>query len=193
MLACHLEREVLLKTIMPALIAVILAAGALQAARGANDGAKNAAPAERIGVYDSRAVAVAYVDSMAFKKWLAEMKGKRDRANMSGNQKQVKKIENEIIARQQLMHKQGFGTEPVDDILSQINDKLPAIKKKAGVDAIVSKWDKNALEQHAAAGQVDVTTMLIDALNPGEKQRKAALDIQKSEPVSNGKAARIKN
>jgi len=182
-----------LKTIMSALIAAVLAAGALQAARGANDGAKNAAPTERIGVYDSRAVAVAYVDSMAFKKWLAEMKGKRDRANMSGNQKQVKKIENEIIARQQLMHKQGFGTEPVDDILSQINDKLPAIKKKAGVDAIVSKWDKNALEQHAAAGQVDVTTMLIDALNPGEKQRKAALDIQKSEPVSNGKAARIKN
>ena len=192
-MACHLEREALLKTIMSALIAAVLAAGALQAARGANDGAKNAAPTERIGVYDSRAVAVAYVDSMAFKKWLAEMKGKRDRANMSGNQKQVKKIENEIIARQQLMHKQGFGTEPVDDILSQINDKLPAIKKKAGVDAIVSKWDKNALEQHAAAGQVDVTTMLIDALNPGEKQRKAALDIQKSEPVSNGKAARIKN
>jgi len=57
------------------LIMAILVTGMLLPANAQNDNPKNNAPSEKIGVYDTRAVAVAYVGSMAFKKWLAEMKG----------------------------------------------------------------------------------------------------------------------
>lgn len=158
---------------------------------------ESAAPATeaktRIGAYDSRAVAVAYIESPAFKKWLAELKGKRDRANLSGNQKMARKLDAEANARQQLIHKQGFSTAPVDDILDQIKEKLPGIKKKAGVEVLFSKWDKDELARHQSAELVDVTPLLIDALNPSEKQRQKAIEIQKHEPISLDKAGKIKD
>lgn len=151
----------------------------------------------RIGVYDSRAVAVAFVGSEAYKasrgKELAKMREEHDKAKAEGNQKRVAELEAQGKAQQVLLHKQGFSTAPVDDILKHIADKMPEIARSAGVGPIVSKWDEAALAKHKSAEQVDVTMALVDAFRPNERQRKSAVEIQKHKPISLQQAENLKD
>ena len=116
---------------------------------------------ERIGVYDSRAIAVAFAGSKIFNKWMFEQKAEL----------------------QKLMHNQGFSTAPMDNILEQIKDRLPAIKEKAGVGVLVSKWDKDTLAKHPSDEFIDVTRELVGAFNPNGRQRTSVIEIQKHKPI----------
>jgi len=137
----------------------------------------------RIGVYDSRAIAAAFAGSEHFKRWMSGLHAKYKKAKFAGDQKRVVELEAEGSARQRQLHKQGFGTAPVDNILKQIEDRLPSIKQKANVRSLVSKWDEETLAKHPSADRVDVTMELIDALNPNARQRKSAIEIQKHKPI----------
>jgi hypothetical protein len=148
---------------------------------------------ERIGVYDSRAIAVAFVGSESFSKWMSDLMVKLEKAKAAGDHERVAELEKEGKERQKLIHKQGFSTAPVDNILEQIKDRLPAVNEKAGVDLLVSKWDNEALEKHSSAERVDVTMALIDAIHPTERQRSSAIAIQKHEPIPLEKADKIKD
>jgi hypothetical protein len=141
----------------------------------------------RVGIYDSRAIAVAFVGSEVWKtstgRQLAAIKTEYDEAKAQGNQQRVKELEAEGKARQALLHNQGFGTTPVDDILKHIGDKMPEITKAAGVGPIASKWDKAALAKYESAEKVDITMALVNAFHPTDRQLKFAIDIQKRPPV----------
>ena len=141
----------------------------------------------RIGTYDSRAIAVAFVGSQIYKetdgKTLNEKMKLLEQAKSEGKQSLVSELEAWGQAQQQTLHKQGFSTAPVDNILKHIQDQLPAIAKSAGVDILVSKWDKDELAKHQAAKVVDVTPALIDAFHPTERQRKSAVEIQQHPPM----------
>jgi len=137
----------------------------------------------RIGLYDSRAIAVAFAGSEHFNRWMSGLHTEYKKAKAAGNQKRVAEIEAEGSARQKKLHKQGFSTAPVDNILKQIEDCLPSIKQKANVRSLVSKWDEETLAKHPSADRVDVTMELIDALNPNARQRKSAIEIQKHQPI----------
>lgn len=97
------------------------------------------------------------------------------------------------IGRQRHLHMQGFSTAPATNILDQIKDKLPALKDKAGVRVLVSKWDKDGLARYKEAVLVDVTMALVDAFSPNERQRKSAIAIQEQKPISLDQAERIKD
>jgi len=150
----------------------------------------------RVGVYDSRAIAVAFGDSETWQastgKQLA-MRAEYNAAKAAGNQKRVAELEAQGKAQQTLVHKQGFSTAPVDDILKNIQDKLPEIAKAAGVSAIVSKWDKDALAKYQSAELVDITMPLVNAFHPTERQLKFAIDIQKQAPISLEEAEKMDN
>lgn len=146
---------------------------------------------ERIGVYDSRAVAVAYCGSALHNKSMSTLRAEFDKAKAAGNQKRVAEFKAEGAAGQKLMHLQGFSTASVDDILDQIKGSLPAIKEKAGVTALVSKWDKPGLAKYKDADVVDVTMALVDAFNPNDRQRKSAIEIQKRDPIPLEEAEKI--
>ena len=75
----------------------------------------------RVGIYDSRAVAVAFAGSAAFNRWLSNLKAEHEKAKASGDQKRVAELEAEGAARQRLLHMQGFSTAPVTNILDQIS------------------------------------------------------------------------
>ena len=151
----------------------------------------------RVGVYDSRAIAVAFGDSEAWQastgKQLAAMRAEYNAAKAAGNQKRVAELEAQGKAQQTLVHKQGFSTAPADDILKNIQDKLPEIAKAAGVSAIVSKWDKDALAKYQSAELVDITMPLVNAFHPTERQLKFAIDIQKQAPISLEEAEKMDN
>ena len=124
---------------------------------------------------------------------MGDLKAEKDKAKAAGDQKRIAEIEAEGATRQKLMHKQGFSTAPVDNILEQIKDRLPAIKEKAGVNALVSKWDKAGLAKYKDAELVDVTMALVDAFNPSDRQHKSAIGIQKYDPIPLKQAENIKD
>lgn len=144
-------------------------------------------PVTRIGTYDSRAIAIAFVGSEVYKatvgKKLANMMAEYKKAEAAGDKKRVEELKAWGEAQQALFHKQGFSTAPVDDILDHIDNQLPAIKKQTNVNLLVSKWDKKTLAKHKSAERVDVTRNLIEAFKPNDKQKKSAIEIQKHDPI----------
>ena len=143
---------------------------------------------DRVGVYDSRAIAVAFVGSPAYKatdgKKMAEMMAEHSKAKAEGNQKRVAELEAWGKAQQALLHKQGFSTAPVDDILTHIQDQMPEIAKAAGVGPIVSKWDKVALSKYPSAELVDVTMELAKAETELETELIGALHRMRTDSPS---------
>ena len=147
----------------------------------------------RIGVYDSRAIAVAWAGTSAFTEWMGALEVEYNQAKKANDQARIAELEAEADARQRKMHTQAFSTAPVDMIIEFIDDELPAIQRKAGVSMLVSKWDQETLSKYPSAEQVDVTMMLVDAFHPSEKQREFAIDVQKRAPISLEEAEKIQD
>src|SRR5271169_1983629 len=117
-------------------VALCLMAGATARAQSKNN-------TLRIGVYDSRAIAVAWGNSAEFQKTLESVTADYKKAKEAKDDKRVKEIEIQMKAKQRRAHEQGFSTGSVAPIMASLKDSLPAVAKKAGVDVIVSKWEVN--------------------------------------------------
>jgi hypothetical protein len=170
--------------------ALIVMIGLSQLSLAQDEGLKRK---ERIGVYDSRSIAVAFAGSPVHQKQLKQLMVEHKKAKDAGEVETVAKLEAEGKARQEKLHKQAFSTAPVDDLLLYIENALPEIQKITGVTAIVSKWDQAGIGKHAGAETVDVTMKLVDTFQPNERQRKSAIEIQKHTPIPLQKAERIKD
>ena len=138
---------------------------------------------ERVGIYDSRAVAVAYAGSSFQKAKMNDLVSEQKKAKAAGDKKAIARIEAEGRAWQAQLHKQGFSTAPVDDLLAHVSSELPKIQADAGVTQLISKWNEPELKKHASAERVDVTLKLVDAFQPSERQRNYAIEIQKKKPA----------
>lgn len=156
------------------LFAVILTSGLAHS--------EEALPAKvRVGAFDSRLLAVAYTSSEVFKKRLAAMQAELKDAKSKGDQKRVQALQEKGRALQERLHKQGFSTWPIPNILKVVEKDLPLIAKEAKVDLIVSKWD--LAYRHAKAEFVDVTPLLVELFHPTEKTRKILESLSKKDPV----------
>ena len=165
---------------MSRLIAFILCCmiGTIAAAQGNTE---PAAP-ERIGVYDSRAIAVAYGGSRYQRTRMLAMKEQVRQARAARNLPEAARIEADAAAWQATLHRQAFGTAPVGDILGNIAAEQDRIREKAGVTTLVSKWNREELDKHPRAERVDVTMELVEAFHPGPRQLRHAVEIQAKEP-----------
>lgn len=138
-------------------------------------------PKVRLGIYDSRAVAIAFAHS----EWngidakMAEM----EKAKAAGDTKKIEELEEWGPAQQARLHRQGFSTAPVDDILEHIKDNLPQIAKDVNVIALVSKWDKKTLKRYKSAELIDVTDLIAAQFNPNEKILRTIEQIKKKKPI----------
>jgi len=130
----------------------------------------------RIGVYDSRAIAVAWGNSAEFQKSLDAVKADYKKAEAAKDDKRGKEIETGMKAGQRRLHEQGFSTGSVASIMAKIKDSLPAVARKAGVDVIVSKWEVNY--QSPGIKVVDVTDDLVALFHPSAKGLEWAKSIQ---------------
>lgn len=138
-----------------------------------------------VGTFDSRAIAIAHVQSDGFRDFLAAKKAEvaRDleQARAAGDDELVASLESLGPTMQKRLHEQGFGTAPVDDIIEQIEDALPGIAAEAGVDVIVSKW--RLAYSSPTARFVDVTGPLAAVFNPNERTLKMIQSIMEADPV----------
>lgn len=137
-----------------------------------------------IGVYDSRSVAIAYAGSSHLKKDMQALKDQLRQVQTGGDQTAAARLQQEGIRMQVRLHRQGFGTAPVDDLLARIPEATARVRDANAVTALVSKWDSETLARHAGAPQVDVTESLVDAFQPADKSRRDALAVRKRQPVA---------
>jgi hypothetical protein len=167
-------------TRIAALFCVSVMAGALLLVGcGADDGR-----AVRIGTYDSRSVALAYwTGARLDAHHEATLAAKRE-AEAAGDQRRAQELEAEVWAHRKQTHRQVFSTAPVDDVLEHVEGKLPEIMRQAGVERIVSKWDKETLAEHPSARLVDITPQLVGAFDASPERRRQALEIRSKRPVS---------
>ncbi|MBC8351119.1 MAG: hypothetical protein H8E66_03985 [Planctomycetes bacterium] len=148
----------------------------------------------RVGTFDSRCLAMAYYASDMFKSHMRKLKAEYEKAKAAGDKKRVEELEArsasgiwpdtgwpQHAAQGEMIHKQGFSTWPVDNILERIRGKIPEIAKQADVDIIISKWD--IPYQRPEVELVDVTPLLVNLIVEDETARKNALKIRAMRPI----------
>jgi len=167
-----LERIVLIVSVAAWAVAV----GGIAAA-AEEDGAAGL----RVGIFDSRAVAIAYAQSAPFQECVRSMKAEYRRAKEAGDEERARELEERGQDHQHLLHKQGFGTWPVDDILEMVQDEIPDLARAAGVDLIVSRWDVVYLRPGAEL--IDVTEFMVRPFDPSPEMLAGLDEIRKVDPV----------
>jgi hypothetical protein len=172
-----------MKTQRTFVLAIATALAALPPAISA--GATAASPAmaaERVGVYDSRALAYAHFWSAAASKERDDAIAAARAAKAAGDRAGFERRSAALAAGQKKIHEQVFGSAPATEALAALEPRLPELRRELGVDRLVSKWDEKALRDVPAAARVDVTDPLVRVfLTPTEKQQKV-LDSMKAKP-----------
>jgi hypothetical protein len=142
---------------------------------------QSSGPALRVGTYDSRAIAVAYARSDAFRQWYGKLAAERDKAKAAGDERRVKELEAEGNAQQERFHQQGFGIASVVGLMESIRQEIPGVAKEAGVLLIVSKWE--VMYRDPSVEYVDVTMPLVRKFGADSKVLKMVEQLMKQEPV----------
>jgi hypothetical protein len=144
---------------------------------------KAGAAPERIGIYDSRAIAYAHFWSEAQQRKRDEMSKDARSARAAGQTERYKEQSAALKKLQEQSHLQVFSTAPVDNILAEMKDRLPEIQRKARVARLVSKWDEETLKDFKRVEKVDVTDLLLGEFKLDEKQKKVAADLRTKNPL----------
>ena len=141
-------------------------------------------PKERVGVYDSRAVVLAYWRTEnRLDNYHVPLTEQIKKAKAAGDKELVKKLDAELWGHRKLLHKQVFSNAPIDDVLEKINDEVAEVMKEANFIAIISKWDKKTLKSYKCAELVDATDMIVAQFNPDEKVLKTIEVMKKEKPM----------
>ena len=162
------------KLAMAAMLAAVVSCGGPLAA------AQDAKPL-RIGVFDSRAVALAYGNSDEFRRIVHGMRADYDTAKAAKDDSRAQELETEGQWSQVRLHQQTFSTAPVGGILAKVRDKLPAIAAQAGVSLIVSKWEVQF--QTTAVETVDVTQPIVKLFNPSDRVLAWIAQMKTQDPI----------
>ena len=143
--------------------------------------APSGAPPLVLGTFDSRALAIAYYRSEAHAVRTREAVAAHARAQDAGDAATAQRIDAEMRALQALAHRQGFGGAPIPELLAMIEDEIPAIARRAGVNAVVHQEDLLWLDPDAEV--VDLSLALAEAFAPSDETRRMLPEVLKQKPV----------
>jgi hypothetical protein len=143
----------------------------------------NAQTKVRIGVFDSRAVAIVFYQSKFsnVKENFGTLHTKMKEAKEKDDKDAIAKIEREASLRQVMMHEQGFGRGSINNVTGAIKDKLAQLAKSENLSVIVSKWE--LVFSGADVVSIDVTEKIVDFFEPNEKIKSMMKEIMESEPL----------
>lgn len=134
----------------------------------------------RVGTFDSRAIAIAYLRSEPVKQLVSNHFEKLNKAKEEGDEKLVKELEALGQAYQQVQHQQGFSIASVAEYLEKVRAEFPNLAEDAGVDIIVSKWE--VVYRNPSTEIFDVTSHLVKLFNPDEETLKIIEGLTKQAP-----------
>ena len=135
----------------------------------------------RVGIYDSRAVAMAHFGKFIKDGGLEKLYDDHDKAKAAGDTKKAEELAAKGQALQKQLHMRMFGTAPIDDILEEIKKDIPKVAQAAGVDIIVGKWD--IVYQRPSAKVVDITKQLVEIFEPDEETLEKIKALLEHPPV----------
>ncbi len=119
----------------------------------------------RIGVYDNRAIALAYFGSEYNPLMQKQVEFKA--AKEAGDSARIKELELWGPKFQRQLQFQGFCRVPVDDLLAFVKDRLSEVAEEAEVDVI--GWYPDFVGSGIVVEKVDITDKLIALFNPSDK------------------------
>jgi len=166
------------------LVIVLLAVAVVVAATSfAEEDAPKPVPKKElvVGVFDSRAIAVAYMPSSFNAKYLEGLEARLEGAKAKNDANKMEEIRAEAARRQHEFHLMAFGTDSVKELLEPVKGRLAAVAKAAGVDVIVSKWEIAFRKPDTKV--VDVTRALVGLFDPGEKTLGLVRDLKDKAPI----------
>jgi Skp family chaperone for outer membrane proteins len=138
-------------------------------------------PATRIGVYDSRAIAIAYGNSNEMKEFIGGLRTDLAKAKDAKDEKKANEIELKGRTAQVLAHLQAFSIGSVAEILAKHKSEVNEIAKELKVEAIVSKYELMCLG--SGVETVDVTAQLCKIFNPSDQAMKWIADVPNHQPL----------
>ncbi len=157
-------------------VSVMLALGlAPQAPAGKPDAAKL-----RVGVYDSRGILMAWFHSEYNDLALADLMKEYEQAKQAGDEERVKELGAMGPRIQRRLHFQGFGRAPVTELLTHVEDQLPALAKELGVDVIAFECNYSGDNVEV----VDITLDLIMLYDPSPETIKMIKEVMKQDPIA---------
>jgi len=139
-------------------------------------------PATRIGVYDSRAVAIAQANSSEGAAFVKSLRADYDKAKAAKDDKLVKETELKGKSYQVLGHLRAFSIGSVSEILALHKAEVGKIAQEAGVSAVVSKYELMVVGPDVET--VDVTAQLCKMFNPTDQAMKWIADVPNHQPLS---------
>ena len=144
----------------------------------------------RVGVYDSRAIPMAYTYSKYGNDFMPRLSREKKEAEAKGDLKKAQDLEEQMQRHALKKHKQVFSTTPVHDLLEVVKKKIPKVAKQAGVDLIVSKWQVDYLAPDAET--VDVTLEMVQAFEPEPGVLERIKKMMKIKPLMEEEVERAK-
>jgi hypothetical protein len=141
----------------------------------------------RIGIYNSRAVALAFARSEEGQKYVADLHARYQAAVAEGNEAEAQSLREQGEAHQVRLHLQVFGNAPADDAIARIQSDLPNVAQAEHVIAIVP-----AAQFHDPSIEiVDVTEALVLLFSPTPETLRLARQSREVKPIPIEQAARI--
>ena len=145
----------------------------------------------RVGVFDSRGIAIAYAQSAAFRQQMQEFRAQGEKAKASNDAKLLSELEAKAQTQQALLHLQGFSIGSVSEILANYQADVAAVAKQANVSAIVSQFE--LAYQDPSVETVDVTEALVKKINDSPKMPAMLASLKTNKPLSMLEALGIKD
>lgn len=141
----------------------------------------------RIGVYDSRAVALAFARSEEGQQYVADLHARYQAAVAEGDEPAAQSLREQGEAHQVRLHLQVFGNAPADDAMARIQSNLSSVAQAENVVAIVP-----AAEFHDHTVEiVDVTEAIVLLFSPTPETLRLARQSRDVKPIPIEQAARI--
>ena len=135
----------------------------------------------RIGIFDSRCIAVAYGRSAGFMNEMDSIRTAHTKAKEKGNTELVEELEQLGPTKQVLLHQQVFSNGSIKNILEKLREKFPALAKDNEVKMILSKWEIPFADESIEL--IDVTDQLTVLFNPDEETKKVIENMKLMEPM----------
>jgi hypothetical protein len=143
----------------------------------------------RVGIYDSRAISIAYTYSKYNDNFMQKKSEEKKEAEAKGDSQKVQQLDYQMQQYALKRHKQVFSTTPVNDLLDLVKDKIPEVAKQSGVDLIVSKWQIDYLAPDAE--RIDITLAMTKLFEPEEGKLENITELMKKEPLSEKEIERL--
>jgi hypothetical protein len=135
----------------------------------------------RIGVYDSRCIAIWYFNTEEFAGKMKDLMASLKVAKEKKDTTQIKDIEEKGPLMQRIAHDKGFGRGSVAEILEKRKTELAELAKNEKISAIVSQWEVNFSSSDIEL--VDVTLKLLELLEAPDKIKQYYEDMKSQEPM----------